>query len=377
MPSVRRRGTGWQATYRGPDHHERTRTFPRKIDADRWVTDQLAALNRGEWVDPRNGRTTFGAFAEAWRKSQIHSPGTAELIEGHFRRHVLPTFGHRPLASVRPSEIQALVKRLSEHLSPGTVEFVFRYVSGVFKAAAVDRLISGNPCSGARLPKKQPVQVEPLPTAEVLAIISAMPERLRGAAVLGAGAGLRQGEACGVTLDRVDFLRRQVVVDRQILTPVGAPPRFGPPKTQASNRTVPLCGYVLGELARHLEHFEPGDQGLLFTTQAGAPVRRSYYDKVVARAVARAGARPGTRHHDLRHYYASLLIQAGESVKVVQARLGHASARETLDTYAHLWPDTEDSSRKAVDDILGRSAADFSRTSEGGDEQQPSSEGTK
>jgi integrase len=58
--------------------------------------------------------------------------------------------------------------------------------------------------------------------------------------------------------------------------------------------------------------------------------------------------------HDLRHDYASLLIRHGESVKVVQKRLGHESAVETLDTYSHLWPDSEDRTREAVDEVLGR-----------------------
>jgi integrase len=57
--------------------------------------------------------------------------------------------------------------------------------------------------------------------------------------------------------------------------------------------------------------------------------------------------------HDLRHYYSSLLIQHAESVKVVQRRLGHKSAVETLDTYSHLWPDSEDRTREAVDLVLG------------------------
>jgi integrase len=62
----------------------------------------------------------------------------------------------------------------------------------------------------------------------------------------------------------------------------------------------------------------------------------------------------GTRFHDLRHYYAGLLIRHAESVKVVQARLGHSSAGETLDTYSHLWPDSEDRTREAVDFVLAR-----------------------
>jgi site-specific recombinase XerC len=60
-----------------------------------------------------------------------------------------------------------------------------------------------------------------------------------------------------------------------------------------------------------------------------------------------------TKHFALRHYYASLLISEAASVKTVQARLGHASATETLNTYAHLWPDSEDHTRAAIEGILG------------------------
>ena len=65
--------------------------------------------------------------------------------------------------------------------------------------------------------------------------------------------------------------------------------------------------------------------------------------------------------HPLRHFYASLLIRHGESVKTVHARLGHASAAETLHTYSHLWPDSEDRTRAAVDSAFGR-VADSVRT---------------
>lgn len=64
--------------------------------------------------------------------------------------------------------------------------------------------------------------------------------------------------------------------------------------------------------------------------------------------------------HSLRHYYTSLLIRHGESVKTVQARLGHASAAETLDTYSHLWPDSDDRTREALDVVLGRPDRDTS-----------------
>ncbi len=66
----------------------------------------------------------------------------------------------------------------------------------------------------------------------------------------------------------------------------------------------------------------------------------------------RAAKLEGFDFHELRHYYASLLIRYGESVKTVQARLGHKSAEETLNTYSHLWPDSDDRSRDAVDAAL-------------------------
>ena len=76
-----------------------------------------------------------------------------------------------------------------------------------------------------------------------------------------------------------------------------------------------------------------------------------------------AGLPQTVTFHALRHFYASLLIRHGESVKTVQARLGHASAAETLDTYSHLWPDSDDRTRAAVDSVL-RTAEDSLRTAE-------------
>lgn len=70
-------------------------------------------------------------------------------------------------------------------------------------------------------------------------------------------------------------------------------------------------------------------------------------------AARTAGLPPGTGFHALRHYFASPLIRHGESVRTVQARLGHATAAETLDTYSHLWPDSEDRPRAAVDEVFG------------------------
>jgi len=89
-------------------------------------------------------------------------------------------------------------------------------------------------------------------------------------------------------------------------------------------------------------------------------------------AALRDAGIPHAVFHSLRHYYASLLIRHGESVKVVQDRLGHKSPTETLETYSHLWPDSDDRTREAIDSVLGvaslaaraASAADSVRTGE-------------
>jgi integrase len=91
-------------------------------------------------------------------------------------------------------------------------------------------------------------------------------------------------------------------------------------------------------------------------TLSGRPITRSVFGHKWRAAVEASGLPDGTGFHALRHYYASLLIRHGESVKTVQARLGHASAVETLDTYSHLWPDSDDRTRDAIYSVLGFTA---------------------
>jgi integrase len=119
-----------------------------------------------------------------------------------------------------------------------------------------------------------------------------------------------------------------------------------PPKTAASVRTVPLADAVLAELAALVDG--PLAPGALFVADNGAPIPQNRFSQTWARAVKRVGLPKGTRFHDLRHTYASALIAAGCSVKVVQSHLGHTSAAITRDTYSHLWPTDDDRSRAAV-----------------------------
>lgn len=347
----------WRARYRGPDGKERSQSFPRRVDAERWLRSVETTKDRGEWIDPAAGRRPFREYVTAWQESQVHRPTTAAQVDSHLKNHVLPIFGDRAIASIRPSEVQSWVKGRAEVLAPSTVEVVYRYLVAVFRAAVEDRVIAQSPCRGVKLPRQEKRHVEPLAVETVQAVTEAMPGRYRALVTLAAGTGLRQGECFGLTVDRVDFLRRTLKVDRQMVLLPGGPPDFGPPKTQASYRTVPLPAVVVDALAAHLATYPAGESGLIFTTEAGDPIRRTAFSGAVWRPALKRAGLEGAKFHDLRHFYASLLIRHGESVKVVQSRLGHASAAETLDTYSHLWPDSEDQTRAAVDEVLGAGAA--------------------
>lgn len=367
MASIQKRDNGkWRARYRDGSGREHARHFAKKVDAQRWLDEVTASVVTGQYVDPNAGRMTFRAYAEQWRAAQVHRPSSQAHVETMLRRHAYPTLGDRSLTSILPSEIQAWVKRLSvggedrRPLAATTVAVVHSIVSSVFRSAVRDRRIPANPCEGTRLPKREKERVVPLTTEQVEQVAAAMPAELRALVIFAAGTGVRQGEALGLTLDRVNFLRREVRIDRQLVRVQNGAPVWGPPKTEASYRTIPLPAVVVEALQQHLAAYDVEPDGLLFTLE-GSPISRQAFGHQWRPAASAAGIPTGTGMHALRHYYASLLIRHRESVKTVQARLGHASATETLDTYAHLWPDSDDRTREAVDLVLG-AAADSPRT---------------
>ena len=390
MASISKRPNGkWRARYRDHEGREHARHFPRKVDAQRWLDEVTTSVLTGQYVAPDAGRITFREYAEQWRASQVHRPSTAVAYEGHLRRRAYPTFGARPIGEIRPSEIQGWVKHLSLTYAPATVAVAHGIVAAVFKAAIRDRRIVASPCEGTKLPKVTTTKVtreRVLTVDQVLALQAAIPDRYRALVVLGAAAGPRISEALGLTVDRTGLMppsrRPRLRIDRQLVHRSGRPPYLGPPKREASVRDVPLPQVAVEALAALLAAFSPtlrdmpvcDDAGreqveqvaLTFTTSTGRPVKLSSLSKVWRPAVEAAGLPDGTSYHDLRHFYASLLIRHGESVKVVQARLGHATAAETLDTYSHLWPDSEDRTRQAVDSVLGTVSRGPSVAQQGG-----------
>ncbi len=211
----------------------------------------------------------------------------------------------------------------------------------------------------------------------VFAVRAGLPERYQAMPDVGAGCGLRQGEIFGLGPDGFDFDTDTLHVIRQIKL-VKNVPVFAPPKA-GKLRDVPLPRAVANSAKIHMETFtpvkitlpwlEPGGKlvthEVLFTTGEGTAVRRENFNVYAWKpALVSAGVIPprqrGQRHtasredgmHALRHFYASLLLHAGESIKAVSEYLGHADPGFTLRVYAHLMPQSRERTSRAVDELF-------------------------
>jgi integrase len=361
-------GTGerWQVRWRDDQGEQRKRNFTKKSDAESFDAETRNNIDKGVSIDLAAGRERVKDAAAKWRADLLHRGSTSERMNRVFRLHVDPILGHLQMAQVRPSHIRAWVKDRSQVLAPSTLSVVYSNLAAFFVAAVVDRAIGLSPCLGVRLPSAdERRQFIPTPD-QVHTLAESLPARLASVVYLAAGCGLRGGEIFGLELDQLDLKRREVDVSQQLVCVSGRPPYLGPPKTRTSARTVELPEVVCKALAEHLKRFGPVEieiddetdprdphrrtAKLLFTTKMLLPVHRATW----APAARAAEIPKGTGLHVLRHYFATLLIHKGASVKTVQLALGHSTPTVTLNTYVGERPEAQERTRALVDGALGR-----------------------
>ncbi len=348
-----------RARYLDSEGNRHSRTLDTKAEARAWCISQLAALQAGTHVAAASGRVLFEDYAKermaAWRK---HKPSTRYQVESQMRKHLFPIFGQTPVGKITAAHIEAWVSEKELELAPSTLHVVFSWFRRVMADAEKYNLVPRNPCVGIELPEKHKREVRPLSLDQIDALHAAMPENLACAVLVAAWTGLRSGEVLGLRRHRLDLLgqrgadgarRTPSLYVAEQLQSLSGPPVLVPPKTKRSVRRVPMPRVLVDALAAHLQRFPTDHEGFVFKMSNGEPVRRVRLNEVWNRAVREAGLPAGTYFHDLRHTYASLLIEAGESVKVVSDRLGHASAVETLETYAHLWPESDERTVRLLD----------------------------
>ena len=252
-----RHGTGrrYRVRWVDPGGSERSRSFARKTDADRFRSSTEADLDRDEYIDPRARKITLRQFSETWLAAQTFSEASREVTERRLRLHIWPLLGDKLLRQITPSVIQAWVRGLGT--APSTTQVLLTLLSSVLGAAVDDGLIAKNQtrARSVKAPKTEQRRIEPWSAERVAAVRDGLSERFRAMADCGAGLGMRQGEVLGVALDDIDFLRRVVHVRRQVMI-VGGRRCFGPPKN-GKEREVPLPDEVGLRLAAHIAAYPP------------------------------------------------------------------------------------------------------------------------
>jgi integrase len=366
VASIAKRPDGtYRPRYRDENGKEHARHFKRKVDAQRWLDSITASMVRGDYVDPKLGQVTLASYVATWLPAQPLRDSSRRAYDSYLRNHILPALGHARLSAVTRTQVLAFRREVEGKLSPGTARQVMTILAGIYGDAVADGLLAKSPCRDTVPPRAHREKIVPLTAEQVEALIEAAPERYRALVVLGAGCGLRLGEALGLKVRRVRFLERELDVVEQLTLVPGAPPKMGPPKTRGSVRTVPLAEVVADALAEHLAMFPAGPDDLIFRSRTGGPIWSNTFNSSVWQPLRKRADLPNARFHDLRHFTASALIRYGESVKTVAAVLGHADETETLRTYSHLWPDADTRTRAAIAAAFA-SRADSVRT-EGGD----------
>lgn len=373
MASISKRQVGgkprYDVNYREPDGRKRRKTFLKKSDAEGFATSVETDKRRGAYLDPDAGRITFKKYAEEWLANQTFEATTREATELRLRIHAYPVLGSRMLSQIKPSTVQAWLSGLSVKSSTYR-RVIFANVSTVLSAAVDDERIAKNPCKAGSVtvPKKDTAKIVPWNAERVQLVRAALPEHYRIALDLGVGLGLRQGEVFGLSPDDVNWLRGTVEITRQVKILGGNRQVLGPPKG-GKVRTIPLPATVRDLLATYLaEHparsvtlpwrelgGDPVTVPLVLTTRETTAVNRNYFNTYVwKKALTAAGIETARTNgmHALRHHYASVLLDAGESIKAVSEYLGHSDAGFTLRTYTHLMPSSDERTRRAVDDAF-------------------------
>ncbi len=391
MSHIRKTTAGtFQASWRDPAGTKKAKNFTTKREANAFLADTEATINRGTYVAPNAGKLRFRVYAERWEASRNLTARTTERTASIMRNHLLLKWGEWPIGGIDHLSVQEWVTQLGKTLAPATVGKCFGALRTVLRSAMRARLLAVVPTDGVRAPSTY----RPRPLTGIIsrqtfltALLPAVPLDHRAIVALGGGAGLRWGEAAGLPWGALDLTRGRLTVG-QVATETAAAVTLRPyPKSRASVRTIPLPDFLLRQLTAHRELIlgdtEPDPRWLVFPTRNGTPQRRSNFRRQVWRpALVRAGllgtvkpsanawratwpdtagatqhreftterealahvadhAAGGLRFHDLRHSYATWLVSDGVPVNIVQRVMGHEQASTTLNRYTHT-PDDYD-----------------------------------
>ncbi|MDE2100820.1 MAG: site-specific integrase [Patescibacteria group bacterium] len=321
----------WRAVYRDASGQRRSAgTFDHKRRAETAAAVAETEARKAGWRDPDAGKQTWGTWCESWWNTRAVEPGTLHRDALSRDKHLMARWGKTPIAAITRHDVKAWVTNLSATLAPATVQRILYLFSASLNAAIDAEILTANPAAKIRIVKGQTNTMRFLTHDEFSAVADELPtEYDRALATLLVGTGARWGEGVGVHIPRLD-LRRGMLRIAEVWDDEMS--RIKPYPKGRKIRDVPMPEWVL-------EVVEPiiGERttGLVFDRGNGRPIIASNWrSRVWYPAVERSGV-GHTRVHDLRHTYASWLIQAGVPLAEVGRLMGHVSPI-TTQLYAHL-----------------------------------------
>ncbi len=334
----------WRGCYRDSNARQRsTGTFTHKAAALRaaGAAELDARARRAGLRDPRD--IAWAQWCEEWWPTRLVEPTTLKVDAGRRRNHLEPHWGDATLASITRQGVKAWAAQLGRSgLAPASVRRCVHLLSASLAAAVDAEILSANPAKGIRLASSAPAQERYLSRDEYQSLREHLPTAHdRVIADFLVNTGMRWGEMAGLHWQRVDLARGVVRVVETFDSAASQMKAY--PKGRRT-REVPLPNAIVEALTQlprdritcgvpHASGTCPG--GLVFTTAGGTVLSNSNWSGSVWRpAVDFAGA-GHVRIHDLRHTYASWLLQAGVSLAEVGRLLGHTSPQTTM-RYAHL-----------------------------------------
>lgn len=339
----------WRARYRDIDGRERSETFARRKDAERFLERNGARLQDGDWIDPDKRRTAFADWAELWWRTTVKlQPNTRRGYWLLLHNHVLPAFGGRRIGTISYTDVESFISsKLEAGLGAKHVREMVNVLSLIMNTAVRANAIRANPAAGHKLHvrRRRISQAAMLTMEQAGRLVAHTSSHYQRAMWLLIYTGMRPAEMCGLRVSDLDLGRHLLQVG-PTLSPIAA---FdgnirqhvdGPPKSEAGNRPIPLPGWLCEALAEDLKS-RPGGavpDDHLILNRRGQPVNRdTFRARVVRPALHKAGLPDVFRTYDIRHTHASLLIDDGANVLAISERMGHTDPAITLRVYGHLF----------------------------------------